>query len=97
MVDPPNDAQEIRTASPATPAGLSCVKCGKAALKESDKFCRHCGTPIEIAAYCGNCGTKGEPGDIHCSECGAPLTAEIQTAKPARPRRPRKSTSPAVQ
>lgn len=49
-----------------------CLNCGNR-LKPGDKFCRKCGTKVQIEIYCTKCGAKAEPDDIFCGACGNKL------------------------
>ena len=41
--------------------------------KEGARFCRACGSPLELA--CPSCGAPREPGQAFCDQCGSPLDA----------------------
>ncbi|MEM4293428.1 MAG: zinc ribbon domain-containing protein [Thermoplasmata archaeon] len=49
-----------------------CLSCGNR-IKPGDKFCRKCGTKIQVEVYCTKCGTKAEPDDLFCGSCGTKL------------------------
>ncbi|MEM3397030.1 MAG: zinc ribbon domain-containing protein [Thermoplasmata archaeon] len=49
-----------------------CLNCGNT-IKPGDKFCRKCGTKIQVEVYCTKCGTKAEPDDMFCGSCGSKL------------------------
>lgn len=46
-----------------------CKKCG-AELKENQKFCSECGTPVNQKCVCRKCGIELEPETKFCPECG---------------------------
>ena len=68
---------------------MKCVKCGSD-LKESQKFCMKCGTPVSAnpqsaavsssasAAVCSKCGNPLNPGQKFCMKCGTPVSAAPQ-------------------
>lgn len=52
----------------------TCSKCGKA-LKDTDKFCTSCGTPVEVKRvevnrFCRQCGNMLSQGAKFCDVCG---------------------------
>lgn len=62
-----------------------CLKCGSE-LKEGQKFCMKCGTPVStnpkqpaakqmIAAVCSKCGNPLKPGQKFCMKCGTPVAS----------------------
>lgn len=70
---------------------MKCFKCG-AELKEGQKFCTKCGTPVsanphtaakeaDVPAVCPNCGSPVKPGQKFCTKCGASLV-EAASAQP---------------
>ena len=50
-----------------------CKKCG-AELKENQKFCSECGTPVNQKCVCRKCGIELEPETKFCPECGTNQT-----------------------
>ena len=68
---------------------MKCSKCGSE-LKEGQKFCTKCGTPVSVnpqvvskeipaAAVCSKCGSPLKPGQKFCTKCGTPTVAPQQT------------------
>jgi len=57
---------------------VGCGRCG-ATLEEGDRFCGHCGAPVE---GCPSCGTPVVTGHRFCPACGAAL-AEVTPAPSA--------------
>ena len=64
---------------------LKCLKCGSE-LKEGQKFCMKCGTPVSTnpqqpaakqmtAAVCSKCGNPLKPGQKFCMKCGTPVAS----------------------
>lgn len=64
---------------------MKCSKCG-AEVKESQKFCVKCGTPVRVTpqpaakqqaapAACPKCGNPVKPGQKFCVKCGTPLSS----------------------
>lgn len=62
-----------------------CLKCGSE-LKEGQKFCMKCGTPVSTnpqqpaakqmaAAVCSKCGNPLKPGQKFCMKCGTPVAS----------------------
>ena len=62
-----------------------CLKCGSE-LKEGQKFCMKCGTPVSTipqqpaakqmtAAVCSKCGNPLKPGQKFCMKCGTPVVS----------------------
>ena len=62
-----------------------CPKCGSE-LKEGQKFCMKCGTPVSTnpqqpaakqmaAAVCSKCGNPLKPGQKFCMKCGTPVAS----------------------
>lgn len=62
-----------------------CLKCGRE-LKEGQKFCMKCGTPVSTnpkqpaarqmtAAVCSKCGNPLKPGQKFCMKCGTPVAS----------------------
>lgn len=62
-----------------------CLKCGSE-LKEGQKFCMKCGTPVSTnpkqpaakqmtAAVCSKCGNHLKPGQKFCMKCGTPVAS----------------------
>ena len=62
-----------------------CLKCGSE-LKEGQKFCMKCGTPVGTnpkqpaakqmtAAVCSKCGNPLKPGQKFCMKCGTPVAS----------------------
>ena len=62
-----------------------CLKCGSE-LKEGQKFCMICGTPVSTnpkqpaarqmtAAVCSKCGNPLKPGQKFCMKCGTPVVS----------------------
>ncbi len=62
-----------------------CLKCGSE-LKEGQKFCMKCGTPVSTnpkqpaakqmtAAVCSKCGNPLKPGQKFCMKCGMPVAS----------------------
>lgn len=62
-----------------------CLKCGSE-LKEGQKFCMKCGTPVSTnpqqpaakqmaAAVCSKCGNALKPGQKFCMKCGTPVAS----------------------
>ena len=62
-----------------------CLKCGNE-LKEGQKFCMKCGTPVSTnpkqpaakqmtAAVCSKCGNPLKPGQKFCMKCGTPVVS----------------------
>lgn len=65
-----------------------CLKCGSE-LKEGQKFCMKCGTPVSTnpqqpaakqmtAAVCSKCGNPLKPGQKFCMKCGTPVASAPQ-------------------
>jgi len=54
-----------------------CSHCGLS-LESSDRFCRACGTPVEMT--CPKCEGKLQPNDLFCNSCGAALPVIKTTA-----------------
>ena len=52
------------------------MKCPKCQFEnpEGAKFCRDCGTSLELDLTCPNCGSSHPPGSKFCIECGHDLT-----------------------
>ena len=52
------------------------MKCPKCQFEnpEGAKFCRNCGTSLELDLTCPNCGSSHPPGSKFCIECGHDLT-----------------------
>lgn len=68
-----------------------CVKCGSE-LKEGQKFCMKCGTPVNAnpstitkqmdgGVTCSQCGSPLKPGQKFCMKCGAPVASAPQQTK----------------
>lgn len=66
-----------------------CVKCGSE-LKEGQKFCMKCGTPVNAnpstitkqmdgGVTCSQCGSPLKPGQKFCTKCGTPAVTPQQT------------------
>ena len=62
-----------------------CLKCGSE-LKEGQKFCMKCGTPVSTnpqqpaakqmtTAVCSKCGNPLKPGQKFCMKCGTPVAS----------------------
>ncbi len=51
---------------------LVCRKCG-VRLKEGDKFCAECGTPVKAENICSNCQSENVVGAKYCASCGQKL------------------------
>lgn len=64
-----------------------CRKCG-ATLADGQKFCVHCGTPVEANKkfFCVKCGAELREGQAFCTKCGqrvgAPINAQAAANKP---------------
>lgn len=70
---------------------LKCSKCGNE-LKEGQKFCMKCGTPVgtitqqvavkqaPVPSVCAKCGNTLSPGQKFCMKCGTPVNATLQQA-----------------
>lgn len=67
---------------------MKCSKCG-AELKEGQKFCTKCGTPVnanpqpvakqvDSSSVCPKCGTPLKPGQKFCTKCGTPVGSTPQ-------------------
>ena len=67
---------------------MKCSKCG-AELKEGQKFCTKCGTPVnanpqpvakqvDSSPVCPKCGTPLKPGQKFCTKCGTPVGSTPQ-------------------
>lgn len=67
---------------------MKCSKCG-AELKEGQKFCTKCGTPVnanpqpaakqvDSSPVCPKCGTPLKPGQKFCTKCGTPVGSAPQ-------------------
>ena len=68
-----------------------CLKCGNE-LKDGQKFCMKCGTPVSAnpqqaaskqasaPAVCAKCGNPLKPGQKFCMKCGTPVAAAPQQA-----------------
>lgn len=65
-----------------------CLKCGSE-LKEGQKFCMKCGTPVSTnpkqpaarqmtAAVCSKCGNPLKPGQKFCMKCGTPVASALK-------------------
>ena len=68
-----------------------CLKCGSE-LKEGQKFCMKCGTPVSTnpqqpaakqmtAAVCSKCGNPLKPGQKFCMKCGTPVASAPKQTK----------------
>ena len=65
---------------------MKCIKCGSE-LKDGQKFCMKCGTPVSAnpqpaaakqtgaPAVCAKCGNPLKPGQKFCMKCGTPVAA----------------------
>lgn len=53
----------------------TCSACGH---QSAGRFCSNCGTSLEAALSCAECGNELPPGGRFCNQCGAP-TAATQT------------------
>ena len=68
---------------------MKCSKCGSE-LKDGQKFCMKCGTPVSVnpqpaaakqagaPAVCAKCGNPLKPGQKFCMKCGTPVSAAPQ-------------------
>ena len=67
---------------------MKCSKCGSE-LKEGQKFCMKCGTPVstnpqaatkqaDTPAVCAKCGNPLKPGQKFCMKCGTPVSTTPQ-------------------
>ena len=54
---------------------MNCAKCGNP-LKEGQRFCTVCGTPV---LCCGKCGKPLKEGQKFCTACGMPVVPIVQT------------------
>ena len=70
----------------------TCANCGHAG---TGRFCSHCGTNLESAVACAECGNELPPGGRFCNQCGAP-TAATQALLAQRSAGPAKSPLPWV-
>lgn|GEM_PF-6422427 len=50
---------------------MACPECG-AQLREGDRYCRKCGTSIQIS--CPECGAEVASDDLYCGKCGRSLS-----------------------
>ena len=74
----------------------TCTKCG-CELKEGQKFCMKCGTPVSVnpqtagskqidnPSVCVKCGSPLKPGQKFCMKCGTPVKAVVQQQKTQQP------------
>ncbi|MBI5932377.1 MAG: zinc ribbon domain-containing protein [Chloroflexi bacterium] len=51
------------------PPEIICSNCGNVGLPE-DRFCRKCGSPINLDIHCKKCGHIVQPKDLYCVKCG---------------------------
>ena len=68
-----------------------CPKCGND-VKEGQKFCMKCGTPLNIqpqknvseesSVACPKCGNPIKPGQKFCMKCGTPLIVKTHSQSP---------------
>ena len=67
---------------------MKCSKCG-AELKEGQKFCTKCGTPVNVnpnlntkqtdqPVFCLVCGTPLRPNQKFCTKCGTPAGSSVR-------------------
>lgn len=70
--------QAIRLRREKQSKSILCSQCGSI-LDPSDRFCRSCGTPMEVT--CPKCGGKLYPTDLFCNSCGAAIPA-LKTPAP---------------
>jgi hypothetical protein len=54
------------------PMTRKCPACGQ---ESSGRFCSNCGTSLEAAVSCAECGNELPPGGRFCNQCGAPTAA----------------------
>jgi tetratricopeptide (TPR) repeat protein len=50
----------------------TCPACGH---ESSGRFCSNCGTGLDAAVACAECGNELPPGGRFCNQCGAPTAA----------------------
>ncbi|MBW3631089.1 MAG: zinc ribbon domain-containing protein, partial [Gemmatimonadetes bacterium] len=50
----------------------TCPACGQ---ESAGRFCSNCGTSLEAAVSCAECGNELPPGGRFCNQCGAPTAA----------------------
>ncbi|MFC1896673.1 zinc-ribbon domain-containing protein, partial [Thermodesulfobacteriota bacterium] len=57
---------------------MKCPKC-EFDNPEDSKFCRNCGSSLELDETCPNCGSSHPPGSNFCNKCGHDLTSPEKT------------------
>ncbi len=59
---------------------MKCQKCGFI-YPEFSKYCRQCGSPMEILLPCSGCGSDNPRDSIFCTECGLKLSGVKKSVK----------------
>jgi hypothetical protein len=70
-----------------------CPSCG-AQVTTGNRFCTHCGKPMETQRFCGQCGAQLEPTARFCGQCGSTVAAQPGPAVTSSA--PAPQTSPAA-
>lgn len=64
------EAIALARRTPRAPKQIQCVSCS-AKMSDDDRFCRKCGTPVQVEHACRVCATPLSVDDRFCPKCGA--------------------------
>jgi hypothetical protein len=60
----------------------ACPSCG-AQVAAGNRFCTHCGKPIETQRFCGQCGAQLPATARFCAQCGSTVSPEAAPSVPS--------------